>query len=114
VIVVLGCAVWLIQAGWQIAEGQGWIGQTRAISTDIQGKWMVGEARDCTSNGTGAFLVCPEPEKGDFDSLTSRFPERQLHVTFWGNIRRDAEKTSLWHCKRERDSITCRPIHHST
>jgi hypothetical protein len=113
-IVVLASVVWLIQAGWQAAGRQGWVGQRRSISVDIQGKWMGGEVRDCASNGKGGFLNCPEPGKGNYDSLASRLPERQIDVTFWGNISRDTTKTSLWHCKRESDSIICHPVHNGT
>ena len=108
VIVVLFCAVWSAQAGWRFAERQGWVAQTRAIAVDMDGDWKVGEYRDCRSNGKGRFLDCPEPGKAGYDPLTNPIPERVSSVAFWGDISLDSTKSSLWHCKRERDSISCR------
>jgi hypothetical protein len=106
---ILVCLVWSARAAWRVAERQGWVAQTRSIAVDIDGEWTVGDYRDCTSNGSGGFLNCPETGKVGSDPLTNPVPERVFSVAFWGDISRDSTKSSLWHCKRERDSISCHP-----
>jgi hypothetical protein len=108
-IAALCCVIWSARAAWRFAGRQGWVAQTKAIAVDVDGDWMVGEYRDCTSNGSGGFLNCPDPGKVGYDPLTNPIPERVLSVAFWGDISRVSPKSSLWQCKRERDSISCRP-----
>jgi len=107
VIAVLFCALWSAKAAWRFAERQGWVAQKRTIVIDVDGEWMVGEYRDCMSNGKGGFLICPQPGKVGYDPLTNPIPEREFSVAFWGDTSRDSTKTSSWHCKRGRDSISC-------
>lgn len=106
-VLALACALWSVHTGWRIAERQGWVAQTRPTAVNLDGEWMVGGYRDCVSKGIGGPLNCPEAGKSVQNPLTNPIPERVFSVAFWGDTGKDSKKTSLWHCKRERDRISC-------
>jgi hypothetical protein len=110
----LAFAGWLVwaswhygQYGWHYAQREGWIVQRKTVPVDFYGDWMVGEYRDCASDGDGGFLNCPIPGQDEYDPSKTTLSEHTFSVAFWGDIGRDVTQTSRWQCKRESDSISC-------
>jgi hypothetical protein len=104
-----GPSSWADVADWIMPDGYARHSVETLIT--VQGDWIVGEAKDCSSlplNFKAARLIGEEPGYVALGLNCDDGPRHSVKTTLYGRLNQPEHRIAYWRCTRKSEGFTCR------
>jgi hypothetical protein len=116
VIFICGLAIWFIRTFCAEADNGGWITHNQDSTVYMDGDWMEGEYRVCSTiqfNPQNNAVILPASRELSCiaDAYKTDRPSHMQPVKFNGRLHRESPELLEWKCQRRSDSLKCAAVY---